>query len=243
MELHEILEYYSGLLIVQYRGKEKAINTTRVFANQSVCDGIMEAEKICFDLDTALGAQLTVLGKIIGVERNVYGLDLGHVFFNFTRYLGSPASYGFGRYNVQPDAYLFYRYNNYAIYTLTDFEMRALIYLKIIFNNKYSSFKRIKEALWAKFRDQIDIAESPLGVDTDGYTFFNFTRYSGTPASTGFGRYGDDPYIDYIYRYAYSGLMQLTYQVKTIYQNAVEAAVFLNIIPKPMAVRVNVVYN
>jgi hypothetical protein len=233
MELQEILEYYSGLLIVQYREKEKAINTTRVFVNQSVCDGIMEAEKICFDLDTALGAQLTVLGKIIGVERNVYGLDLGHVFFNFTRYLGSPASYGFGRYNAQPDADLFYRYNNYAIYTLTDFEMRALIYLKIIF----------KEALWAKFRDQIDIAESPLGVDTDGYTFFNFTRYSGTPASVGFGRYEDDPYIDYIYRYAYSGLMQLTYQVKTIYQNAVEAAVFLNIMPKPMGVQVNVVYN
>jgi hypothetical protein len=243
MTLDEILDYYSDLLIIQYRIKPKAKATVRLIVNQTVCDGLMQVEQNCFDLDTAIGNQLTILGKIVGVPRDVYGLDLAHIFFSFTRYATSIASIGFGRYNSQPDLDVFYRYRSFAIYTLTDFELRSLIYLKIIFNSKYSSFKNIKEALYAKFGNDIDIAESPLGIDTSGFTFFNFTRYSGTPASTGFGRYFDSPYIDYFYRYAYSGLMQLTYNVKTVYQNALAAAVYLEILPKPMGVKANVVYS
>jgi hypothetical protein len=170
-------------------------------------------------------------------------LDLGHTFFSFTRYLTSIASVGLGRYSSQPDANSFYRYNDFATYTLTDFELRALIRLKIIFNTKYSSFKYLKESIYAAFGSDMDISESPIGINTTGYTFFNFTRYSGSPASSGFGRYTDSPYVYYIYRYAYSGLMQLTYTVKLTYQKAFEAGIFLNIIPKPAGVKVNAVYN
>jgi hypothetical protein len=243
MTLKEILDYYAGLLIVQYRIKPKARATIRLLTNQAACNGLVEAERTCFDLDTAQGAQLDVLGRIVGVPRNVYGLDLAHEYFSFTRYLTSEASVGFGRYNAQPEEELFYRYNNYAIYTLTDFEMRTMIYLKIIFNNKYSSFKHLKDAIYAKFGNDIDIAESPLGIDTSGFTYWNFTRYSGSPASTGWGRYSDSPFTGNMYRYAFSGLMQMTYRVKSQYANAIAAAVFLHIIPKPMGVRVNVVYN
>lgn len=202
----------------------------------------MQTEQDCFDLDTAYGVQLTVLGKIVGVPRNVYGLDLAHTYFNFTRALTSIASNGFGRANEQPDSLLFYRAHNYAIYTMTDFEMRTAIYLKIIFNNKYSSFKDLKEAIYAKFGNDINIGESPIGRDTSGYTYFNFTRSSGTPASNGFARASDDPYIDYFYRGAYSGLMQITYTVKNMYANAIAAAIYLKIIPKPMGVGVNAIY-
>ena len=243
MTLDDILNYYAKLLIIQYRIKPKAKATIRLLANQSVCDGLVQAEQTCFDLDTAIGAQLTILGKIVGVPRNVYGLDLGHIYFNFTRCIGEPASNGFGRANMQPDADLFYRANNYAIYTMTDFELRAAIYLKIIFNNKYSSFKNIKEALYAKFKGDIDISESPLSRNITGYTYFNFTRAFNTPASNGFGRATDSPYADYFYRSAYSGLMQVTYSVKNIYKNAIQACIFLNIIPKPMGVKVNAVYH
>ena len=242
MTLLEILQYYADLLIVQYRSKPKAADTIKAVVNNSACDGLVQVEQTCFDLDTAIGEQLDILGRIVGVPRNVYGLDLGHTFFSFTRYLTSIASVGFGRYNAQPDANNFYRYNNFATYTLTDFEMRALIRLKIIYNTKYSSFKYLKEALYDVFGDDIDIAESPLGVDTSGYTFFNFTRFSGSPASTGFGRYSDNPYVYYWYRYAYSGLMQLTYTVKSTYQKAFEAGIFLDIIPRPAGVKVNALY-
>lgn len=243
MTLDQILDYYAGLLIIQYRIKPKAKATVRLIVNQTVCDGLVQVEQGCFDLDTAIGIQLDILGKIVGVQRNIYGLDLGHTYFNFTRYVGTPASEGFGRYSEQPDEDLFYRYGIYGIYTLTDFELRALIYLKIIFNNKYSSFKNIKEAIYVKFGSDIDVAESPLGIDFSGYTFWNFTRYSGTPDSNGFGRYSDAPYVYYDYRYAYSGLMQLTYRVNEVYRNAFESGVYLNIIPKPMGVTVNAVYN
>ena len=243
MQLSDILDYYSQQLIYQYRLKSKAKSTIRLLANQAVCDGLVQEEQSCFDLDTAMGAQLTILGNIVGVPRNVYGLDLGHVYFSFTRYLTSEASIGFGRYNEQPDTDVWLRYASYGIYTLIDFELRALIRLKIIFNTTYSSFKELKEKIYAVFGNDINIAESPVGRDTSGFTYFNFTRYSGVPASNGFGRYSDDPYLYYWYRFAYSGLMQLTYTVKSIYINAIAAAVFLNIMPHPCAVKVNVVYN
>jgi len=243
MTLLDILQYYADLLICQYRGKSKASDTIKALVNNSACDGLVQTEQTCFDLDVAIGAQLDVLGRIVGVPRNVYGLDLGHTFFSFTRYIGSPASVGFGRYADQPDSDYFYRYNNYATYTLTDFEMRFLIKLKIIYNTKYSSFKYLKEAIYSAFGNDIDIAESAIGTDITRYTFFNFTRYSGTPASTGFGRYSDNPYRYYCYRYAYSHLMQLTYSVKSTYQTAFEAGVFLDIIPRPAGVKVNALYS
>jgi hypothetical protein len=243
MTLSEILDYYAGLLIIQYKNKTKAKATVKLMVNQSICDDLVQIEETCFDLDTAIGIQLEILGKIVGVERDIYGLDLGHTYFNFTRYIGSPASDGFGRYADYPEEELFYRYNNYAIYSLTDFELRSLIYLKIIFNNKYSSFKNLKESIYAKFSNDIDLAESPLGIDTSDFLFWNFTRYVGSPDSLGFGRYDDSPYMDEFYRYAYFGLMQLTYTVKDPYHNAFAAGVFLDIVPKPMGVQVNAVYS
>ena len=239
-----LLTYYADLLITQYRVKTRARDTIKLLANQNLCDGLPQEEMSCYDLDIALGDQLTVLGKIVGIPRAVYGLDLLHTFFNFTRYDGTPASTGFGRYSDVPYGNdLWYRYNNFAIYTLTDFELRTLIRLKVIYNCYGSSFKDIKDGLWYNFHGSIDAIDSGYSANTSGYTFFNFTRYSGTPASTGFGRYTDYPYIDYWDRYSYHNIMNLTYMVNSIYQNAFTAGLFLDAIPAPMGVGITTVYN
>lgn len=151
---------------------------------------------------------------------------------------------GFGRYSNDPYPNdLFLRYNNYATYVLTDLELRTLIKLKIIYNNKYSSLKNIKEALFAAFNGDIDVIDASIDKDYTSGTFWSFTRYSGTPAGLGLGRYSDNPYPSYlIYRYAYYRNMFLYYQVNSKYKNAFEAAVFLNIVPRPMAVNIQVNY-
>ncbi len=143
-----LLQYYSDLNIVQYKILPKAEDTIKLLVNQALCDGLPQQEQACFDLETALGEQLTIIGWIVGANRNVYGLDLAHTYFSFTRYVGTPSSVGFGRFSDVPygdDIWL--RYNSTGNYVLTDFELRAFIKLKIIYNNTYSSYKGLKEAL------------------------------------------------------------------------------------------------
>jgi hypothetical protein len=241
----DVLDKYAGLLIIQYRYLPKASATMRLIANQNVCDGLPFTEQNCFDLDTASGEQLTVLGKIIGVPRDVSGLDLAHTFFAFVRYNDTSAGIGFGRYKTSPyPSDLWYRYNNYAIYTTSDFELRSLIRLKIISNNTYMSLKNLVELITDVFGTDITVGESAKSLDASLYTFFNFTRYSPIIMNTGFGRYSDSPYPTGLwYRYVYFALMTLTYRVKTKYQTVMTVADYLNIIPKPMSVKVNVVFN
>lgn len=233
MDIEAIKSYYEALLIFQYRTKAKAKEHIRLLAGLPACDGMLEQEMTCFDLATASGEQLEFLGRIVGVEREVYGLDLEHSFFSFTRYADTPDSVGFGRYTDDPySTDLLLRYNNWAVYTLTDFEMRALIKLKIIFNNAYSSLKYLKEALYTAFAGDIDVSEpSPVGDE-----IFNFTRFDGSPESYGFGRFDDDPYEGSIMRYSEYEVMKLDYYVKTLYYNAWAAAEYLGIVPKPCGV-------
>lgn len=242
--LQDLQDYYANLLIIQYRYLSRARDTMRMISNQALCEGLAQREQECWLLDTASGAQLTVLGKIVGIPRNVNGLDLVHTFFEFVRYNDTLGGIGFGRYNDSPyPSDLWYRYNNFAIYTCTDFELRSLIRFKIVANSNYMSFKNIKEAVYNLFGSEVGVAESAKSIDTSGMTFFNFTRYSGTPASTGFGRYNDSPYEHFIYRYAYDNLMTLTYQVNSRYSSVISIANYLNVIPHPTGVKVNVIYN
>jgi hypothetical protein len=81
-----LLEYYSDLLIAQYRNASKMVATTQLLVGQSLCGGLPQELQTCFDLDTAVGAQLNILGAIVGVPRNIYGLDLVHTFFNYASY-------------------------------------------------------------------------------------------------------------------------------------------------------------
>lgn len=148
----ELLEYYADRLILQYRNKDKARKTIQCFVNCSLVDGLFDQLNTAFDLDTAVGAQLTILGKVVGVPRNITGLDLVHTFFSFTSYVGEPDSVGFGSYADAPyGTDLFLSYFDNTIYTLTNFEMRSLIMLKILYNNRYSSLKQIVDGLWDLF--------------------------------------------------------------------------------------------
>lgn len=170
MTLQEALDYYKNTLIIQYKTLDKAQQTIECLVNCAYCDGLPLQFNGVFDLDTAGGNQLTILGRIVGVPRNIYGLDLTHEFFNFTRWVGVPASIGCARWGSANSTYLVSRWQTSATYSTTDFELRALIKLRIIYNNYYKSMDAVKNAIYAAFAGGIDI------IDNLNYTLtFNVT--------------------------------------------------------------------
>ncbi len=157
-----LLQYYSDLLIAQYKDAPKMVATTKLLANQSLCDGLPQELRDCFDLSKAIGNQLTILGEIVGVPRNIFGLDLTNTFFNYTDYAtGTTSAIGFGSYTTSPySASLFRSYFDSATYALTDYQLQQLIYLKILYNNTYSSTKNIVEGLWGLFGSSVQFIDN-----------------------------------------------------------------------------------
>lgn len=69
-ELTEFLrDYYANLLIVQYNGKPKAKKTIKLFADLLLVNCLALQLRDAFDYRTAVGAQLDIIGKWVGVSR------------------------------------------------------------------------------------------------------------------------------------------------------------------------------
>lgn len=73
MNLAELKDYYANLLILQYRGKEKARGTVKATVEGVLMDLLPLALQDCFNLETAIGVQLDTIGKYIGATR--YGFN------------------------------------------------------------------------------------------------------------------------------------------------------------------------
>jgi len=161
-----VLSYYAGLLILQYRTKTKAQETIKLLANQSFSDGFVFDEMVCFDLDTAIGAQLDILGRIVGVPRTIYTFDPTQQFFNFTDYNGDPAIvHGFGDYTdnpFDPGNWQFYNYDLFDATSvqLVDDDMRKLIKMKIELNNNRSTFAFINSLIFRYLNPDVTVVDN-----------------------------------------------------------------------------------
>lgn len=81
MSLEEVNQYYTDLLIMQYKDKPKAIATIGTTIEAVLMDQLPLTLQDAFDIETAVGAQLDILGKYIGVNRRILTftqlIDLG----------------------------------------------------------------------------------------------------------------------------------------------------------------------
>ena len=68
----EIIDYYAGLLIIQYANKPKAYATMQATISNIIMDQLPDQIQLAFDITTAVGVQLDTLGKYAGVSRSVY---------------------------------------------------------------------------------------------------------------------------------------------------------------------------
>lgn len=70
-DITDKVEWYVDRLILQYRTKPKARGMVAILAKQLMADDLASTLAFSFSLDTAIGVQLDVLGKYIGVNRNI----------------------------------------------------------------------------------------------------------------------------------------------------------------------------
>ena len=167
MALADDIKYYQDQLILQYRELFRARNTIGALANCNLCEGLIQSEQEAWNLDTAVGVQLDVIARIVGVKRTMFDSSFRRNYFQFCRaadFASPPAGrVGFGR--ITDDPYptaLFYRsrYATAVAYTLTDYELRVLIKLKIICNNNPRTTKAITDDLYSLFGADIAMVDN-----------------------------------------------------------------------------------
>lgn len=72
MTTAELAAYYANLLIIQYIGKPNAYATVLAQVTPALIDQVPLAVQNAFSVDTAVGVQLDVIGKYVGVSRSQY---------------------------------------------------------------------------------------------------------------------------------------------------------------------------
>lgn len=82
ISLTSLCDYYANLLAFQYRHQPKAVATIRLFCRQALAELFPTALEQSFDVTTAVGLQLNVIGKYVGIPRNI-GTPRSLPYFGF----------------------------------------------------------------------------------------------------------------------------------------------------------------
>jgi hypothetical protein len=161
----ELIAYYQALLIIQYVALTKAPATVGTFIAEVVASGIFGDVRDAFDLETAAGKQLDILGSYRGVARQIFGLLPGRDYFNLPSY-GEDAELFFGLavYGQTSDdvTWFFLTYDdvNAAIYTLNDTEYRNVIGFLARVHSSPLAVKDIDDILFAFFGADPQLADN-----------------------------------------------------------------------------------
>lgn len=156
MTTEELIEYYSDLLIMQYNNKPRAIATVQAYVGETVASQIIQQVSDGFDLETAIGEQLTMLGTYRNAPRTIFGLSLTKNFFAMPVYdeIDPESFFGFALYDTDPDpAWYFILYSdaNNPIYNLSDSDLRTLIMYLAQVNSAYYGLGEIDNILFTYF--------------------------------------------------------------------------------------------
>lgn len=158
MTNEELADYYANTLILQYRNKTNAYASvyamSKLVGILELCNSVL----LGYDKDTAVGAQLDILGKYLGVARAVVGaIYFTKDYFWLMLYTDTPpiaGRVGFLKYSdTVPENTLFRSYaeDSISTYTLTDSEMRFAFNFAIIRNYSDGSMKTYDQLLYDIF--------------------------------------------------------------------------------------------
>lgn len=126
----ELITFYINLLVIQYKTLPNATGTIQALATEVVASQIFNQVLNGFSLQTAIGAQLNILGQYVGAPREIFTYDPTIPYFALPAYSGStPANVGFAFYadvTDPPDNWLSYTTAE-TTFVLTDGQLRQLI--------------------------------------------------------------------------------------------------------------------
>lgn len=160
--IDDIKEYYADLLILQYRNKPKARETIKAGVDIYLGDGVVLDLADILNIDTAIGAQLDIIGKILGCPRNVPNINNDLKFFSFHV---DANSVGFSTVGNPRKGVVKTRTNSImATYSLSDEEYRTLLKFKAFVNVWRGDMASMDRALYAVFGDNVNMAISTLKV-------------------------------------------------------------------------------
>lgn len=174
--LNNLLDYYANLLIVQYNGKNKASATIKMVANLVLAGLLILQIRDAFNWKTAVGTQLDIIGKWLGVTRDYKGsLFWGDTFLAYPRSdqltpsdLTDTLQHGYTDYTdfeIDTGGVLTYGSLGFVNQSLNDDDYRAVIGLKIIKNSINHTCKNIDDAIWDYFDEQVYTTwDNPLEI-------------------------------------------------------------------------------
>jgi len=164
MTTQEIIDYYAALLILQYRSQDKALAHVAAWVAVCLQNQIIDQTREAFDVETAIGDQLNILGLYRGVPRVIYGLAAGTYWSMIPYGDSSPNSYfGWGVYaDTDPptDRFLMYADLNRVAYALTDMQMRLLIELKARFDSWDGTLAILDNILYDFFGTYVTVQDN-----------------------------------------------------------------------------------
>lgn len=164
MTLRELCEIYVNLLVFGYKTKSKARATIAIIIKQALGDMFFKQLETCFNVDTAIGPQLDIIGKYVGLPRNI-GDPVPVDYFGFISYVGADPqnTNGFTDYtsNVNQNP-LFYSYTFAGAQAtdLNDLQYAFMIKLKIALNNSDASLYDIQNRLKTFFNGFITVTDN-----------------------------------------------------------------------------------
>ena len=148
--INATVDYYNNLLLYQYQGLTKAKATIDLLIRQSIADLVPLDVRDAFNIDTAVGPQLDILGKYIGFSRRVLS-QLPRDYFKLADYTTPLAAVtGFTEYvTVINPTSVFLRYSMLAesFSDLDDEDYRLMLKIKIVLNSTDNTLKSITDIL------------------------------------------------------------------------------------------------
>lgn len=161
-DITEIVDYYINLLIIQYNQKPKARATISAVVNEILANGVLLDIQNGYNIDTAVGVQLDIIGKYVGVDR-FFTVSDPIDYFALTDYTevdpDSENKHGFTDYADFDDFQFNGTLNYNSLITienrLNDDDFRTIIKLKIVQNNSNHSHKSIDDSMFEFFAESV----------------------------------------------------------------------------------------
>lgn len=164
-DLKQLQEYYSNLLIVQYNGKKRAIETIKQLVNLIYANMILFQIRDGFDWTTAVGEQLDIIGKWVGVSRNYNTNPITSKKLSYPEYSRLIPTVttdiiqgGYSDYSTfanNDGGQLIYNDLKSVDNKLSDENYRIVIGLKIIYNSINHIAGEIDNAIWQYFGGRV----------------------------------------------------------------------------------------
>jgi hypothetical protein len=174
----------------------KARATVYTFVKEALADDVILAVNDGFDVETAIGAQLDIIGKYVNAARNVLGVTITSTYFDWNTYTNvATTAHGFAYYSEDPTSY-FLTYPMYLerTYRITDYLLRRFIEFQAKANKLNVTLKDCDDLLFeffgasATITDGLDMTMTYTYTGTTDLTLFQILAVSNSlPHPSGVG--------------------------------------------------------